>query len=242
MGEPVRVDIITVMPDMLGGFLDASMMKLAVKRGAVRFRIVDLKDFARDARKTTDDRPFGGGPGMIQKPEPWIEAIEAVRTPEARVIMMTPTGRTFRQEIARELSLVKHLVFVCGHYEGIDERVRRKLVTDELSIGDYVLTNGVLPAAVVMDSVVRLLPGVLGGGEAATVNESFTEPLLEHPQYTRPAVFRGMSVPGVLQSGNHAAVGAWQRQQMLDRTARRRPDLLDGSASGGTSGGAKNDR
>ncbi len=242
MGEPVRVDIITVMPDMLKGFLDTSMMKLAVEREAVRFRIVDLKDFARDARKTTDDRPFGGGPGMIQKPEPWIEAIEAVRTPDTRVVMMTPSGRTFRQEIARELSHVEHLVFVCGHYEGIDERVRRKLVTDELSIGDYVLTNGVLPAAVVMDAVVRLLPGVLGGGEVATKDESFTEPLLEHPQYTRPAVFRGMSVPGVLQSGNHAAVGAWQRQQMLDRTARRRPDLLDVSARSAMSGGEKNDR
>lgn len=230
MDEPVRVDIITVMPGMLEGFLESSMMKLAEKRGAVRFRIVDLKDFARDGRKTTDDRPFGGGPGMIQKPEPWIEAIEAVRSPGARVVMMTPSGRTFRQEIARELSQVGHLVFVCGHYEGIDERVRQRLVTDELSIGDYVLTNGVLPAAVVMDAVVRLLPGVLGGGEAATRDESFTEALLEYPQYTRPAVFRGMSAPGVLQGGNHAAVGKWQRQQMLDRTARRRPDLLDSSA------------
>lgn len=226
MDVPLRIDVITVLPGMLRGFLDCSMLKLAVARGAAAFRTVDLKDFAQDARKTTDDRPFGGGPGMIQKPEPWIEAIEAVRTPGCRVILMTPSGRTFRQDEARRLAGTRHLVFVCGHYEGVDERVRQRLVTDELSIGDYVLTNGVLPAAVVIDAVVRLLPGVLGGGEEATRDESFTEPLLEYPQYTRPAVFRGMSVPDVLQDGNHGEVAAWHRRQMLDRTARRRPDLL----------------
>lgn len=224
--EPLRIDVLTVLPGMLKGFLDTSMLKLAVERGAVVFRTVDLKDFAQDARKTTDDRPFGGGPGMIQKPEPWFEAVEAVRTPGARVILMTPSGRTFRQAEARRLAGMRHLIFVCGHYEGVDERVRQKLVTDELSIGDYVLTNGVLSAAVVMDAVVRLLPGVLGGGAAATQDESFTESLLEYPQYTRPAVFRGMAVPELLQNGNHAEVDAWHRGQMLDRTARRRPDLL----------------
>ena len=163
---------------------------------------------------------------MIMKPELWFEAIEAVRTPEARVILMTPSGVTFRQAEARRLARAKHLIFVCGHYEGIDERVREALVTDELSIGDYVLTNGVLPAAVVVDAVVRLLPGVLGGGEAATRDESFTEDLLECPQYTRPAIYRGMAVPEVLQSGNHAEMEAWRAGQALDRTARRRPDLL----------------
>lgn len=228
MNSPLRIDVITVIPDMLQGFLETSMMKLAVERGAVRFRVVDLKDFGQDARKTTDDRPFGGGPGMIQKPEPWTDAIEAVRTPEARVILMTPSGRTFRQTEARRLAGMTHLVFVCGHYEGIDERVRQRLVTDELSIGDYVLTNGALPAAVVMDAVVRLLPGTLGGGEIATEDESFSQPLLEYPQYTRPAVFRGMQVPEVLLGGDHAKVAAWHRNQMLDRTARRRPDLLEG--------------
>jgi len=163
---------------------------------------------------------------MIMKPELWFEAIEAVRTPGARVILMTPSGETFRQAEARRLAKARHLIFVCGHYEGIDDRVRAALVTDELSIGDYVLTNGVLPAAVVVDAVVRLLPGVLGGGEAATRDESFSEDRLEYPQYTRPPVYRGMAVPAVLQNGNHAEVEAWRERQALDRTAKRRPDLL----------------
>ena len=226
MGEPLQIDVLTVFPGMLRGFLEESMLRRAAKRGAVVFRTVDLRDFARDARRTADDRPYGGGPGMIMKPEPWFEAIEAVRTPGARVILMTPSGATFRQAEARRLAQAKHLIFVCGHYEGIDERVREALVTDELSIGDYVLTNGVLPAAVVVDAVVRLLPGVLGGGAEATRDESFTEDLLEYPQFTRPSVYRGMAVPAVLQNGNHAEVDAWRARQALDRTARRRPDLL----------------
>lgn len=226
MDGPLLIDVLTVFPGMLRGFLEESMLKRAAKQGAVIFRTVDLRDFARDARRTADDRPYGGGPGMIMTPEPWFEAIEAVRTPGARVVLMTPSGTTFRQAEARRLARAKHLIFVCGHYEGIDERVREALVTDELSIGDYVLTNGVLPAAVVVDAVVRLLPGVLGGGEEATRDESFTEGLLEYPQYTRPAVYRGMSVPAVLQGGNHAEVDAWRAGQALDRTARRRPDLL----------------
>jgi tRNA (guanine37-N1)-methyltransferase len=192
----------------------------------VIFRTIDLRDFAHDARRTADDRPYGGGPGMIMKPELWFEAIETIRTPGARVILMTPSGKTFQQAEARRLAQEKHLILLCGHYEGIDERVRDALVTDELSIGDYVLTNGALPAAVVTDAVVRLLPGVLGGGEAATQEESFTESLLEFPQYTRPANYRGMAVPEVLQGGNHAEVAAWRKGQALDRTARQRPDLL----------------
>ena len=165
MGEPLQIDVLTVFPGMLRGFLEESMLRRAARQGAVVFRTVDLRDFARDARRTADDRPYGGGPGMIMKPELWFEAIEAVRTPGARVILMTPSGETFRQAEARRLAKARHLIFVCGHYEGIDDRVRAALVTDELSIGDYVLTNGVLPAAVVVDAVVRLLPGVLGGGE-----------------------------------------------------------------------------
>lgn len=226
MSEPLLIDVITVFPGMLRGFLEESMLKRAVAMGAVVFRTIDLRDFAHDARRTVDDRPFGGGPGMIMKPELWIEAIEALRTPGTRVILMTPSGKTFRQAEARRLAQEKHLILVCGHYEGIDERVRDALVTDELSIGDYVLTNGTLPAAVVTDAVVRLLPGVLGGGEVATQDESFTESLLEFPQYTRPAIYRGMAVPDVLQSGNHADVAAWRKGQALDRTARQRPDLL----------------
>lgn len=226
MNQPLRIDVLTVFPGMLRGFLEESMLKRAARQGAVVFRTVDLRDFAHDARRTADDRPYGGGPGMIMKPELWFEAIESVRTPEARVILMTPSGRTFKQAEARRLSRERHLILLCGHYEGIDERVREALVTEELSIGDFVLTNGVLPAAVVTDAVVRLLPGVLGGGEEATADESFTDGLLEYPQYTRPVVYRGMVVPAVLQGGNHAEVAAWRTGQALDRTARRRPDLL----------------
>ena len=226
MSEPLLIDVLTVFPGMLRGFLEESILKRAVAMGAVIFRTIDLRDFAQDARRTADDRPYGGGPGMIMKPELWFEAIEALRTPETRVILMTPSGKTFRQAEARRLAQEKHLILLCGHYEGIDERVRDALVTDELSIGDYVLTNGALPAAVVADAVVRLLPGVLGGGEEATQDESFTEPLLEFPQYTRPAIYRGIAVPDVLQSGNHAEVAAWRKGQALDRTARQRPDLL----------------
>jgi tRNA (guanine37-N1)-methyltransferase len=226
MSEPLLIDILTVFPGMLRGFLEESMLKRAAAMGAVIYRTVDLRDFAHDARRTADDRPYGGGPGMIMKPELWFEAIETVRTPGARVILMTPSGKTFQQAEARRLAQEKHLILLCGHYEGIDERVRDALVTDELSIGDYVLTNGALPAAVVTDAVVRLLPGVLGGGEAATQDESFTESLLEFPQYTRPPTYRGMTVPEVLHGGNHAEVATWRKGQALDRTARQRPDLL----------------
>jgi len=226
MDGSLRIDVLTVFPRMLKGFLEESMLKRAAHQGAVVFRTVDLRDFAHDARRTADDRPYGGGPGMIMKPELWFEAIEAIRTPGARVILMTPSGKTFRQAEARRLAKEQHLILLCGHYEGIDERVREALVTDELSIGDYVLTNGALPAAVVIDAVVRLLPGVLGGGEEATQDESFTEGMLEFPQYTRPPVYRGMRVPSVLQRGNHAEVAAWREAEALDRTARRRPDLL----------------
>jgi len=226
MDGPLRIDVLTVFPGMFRGFIEESMLRRAAQMGKVVFRTVDLRDFAHDARRTVDDRPYGGGPGMIMKPELWIEAVEAVRTPEARVILMTPSGRVFRQAMARRLAKARHLILLCGHYEGIDERVREALVTDEVSIGDYVLTNGALPAAVVADAVVRLLPGVLGAGEAATQEESFTEGLLEFPQYTRPAVCRGMAVPEVLQGGNHAAVAEWRGRQALDRTARQRPDLL----------------
>ena len=204
------------------------MMKRAVRMGAVDIRTVDPRDFARDARRTVDDRPYGGGPGMLMKPEPLFEAIESVLTPDAKVILMAPSGKRFDQAAARKLSREQHLVFVCGHYEGIDERVRESLVTESYSIGDYVLTNGVLPAAVIVDSVVRLLPGVLGGGEEATRDESFTTNLLEYPQYTRPPVYRGMSVPRVLQDGDHAKVAAWRREKALGLTRKRRPDLLDG--------------
>lgn len=234
MGESMRIDVITLFPAMLRGFLDASILRRAAHMGAVAYRVIDLRDFAQDARRTADDRPYGGGPGMVMKPELLFEAVEAVRTPDARVILMTPQGRRFAQADARAFAKERHLVFVCGHYEGVDERVREALVTDEVSLGDYVLTNGTLPAAVVIDTVVRLLPGVLGGGAEAVASESFSEDgLLEYPQYTRPPEFRGLRVPEELLGGDHAAVAAWRRRQALDRTARRRPDLLPGQ--GGTS-------
>lgn len=225
MPGPLRIDIITIFPGMLKGFLEESMLNRAARQGAVVFQTVDLRDFTHDARRSTDDRPYGGGAGMVMKPEPLFEAVDALRGPETDVILMSPQGERFRQSTARELALRRHLVFICGHYEGVDERVREGLVSRELSIGDYVLTNGVLPAAVVVDAVVRLLPGVLGGGERATLEESFQNDLLEYPQYTRPPLFRGMAVPEVLKSGHHAQVEAWRRTQALARTRARRPDL-----------------
>lgn len=221
----MKIDIITIFPEMLDGFLGQSMMKRAALAGHVVFNGINLRDFAKDKHRTTDDRPFGGGPGMVMKPEPIFSAVESVRTEKSRVILMCPQGEPFTQKRAQELSREEHLIFVCGHYEGVDERVREALVDEEISIGDYVLTNGVLPAAVVIDAVVRLCPGVLGG-EGAIEQESFSEGTLEYPQYTRPAVFHGMSVPEELVSGDHAAIAKWRRGQSLKRTAKRRPDLL----------------
>lgn len=225
-GMGLAIDVITIFPQMLNGFLAESMLKRASRMGAVAFRTVDLRAFTSDPHRTTDDRPYGGGPGMVMKPEPLFLAVESVRTPGSRIILMTPQGRRFEQGMARELATADHLVFVCGHYEGVDERVREGLVTDEISIGDYVLTNGVVAAAVVIDAVVRLLPGVLGG-EGATIEESFNNDLLEYPQYTRPPEFRGARVPEVLLSGDHGAILRWRREQSEARTRARRPDLCE---------------
>ena len=222
----LAVDIITIFPEMLSGVLGESMMKRAAEKGLVSFRSIDLRGFTEDVHRTTDDRPYGGGPGMVMLADPLFKAVESVRRPDSRVILTTPQGRPFEQSMAQTLSLEGHLIFICGHYEGVDERVREALVTDEVSIGDYVLTNGVLAAGVVIDAVVRLIPGVLGAPDG-TSEESFSEGLLEYPQYTRPAEYRGMSVPEVLMSGNHQAIASWRRDQSLIRTRERRPDLLD---------------
>ena len=222
----MQIDVITLFPEMLDGFLGQSMMKRAAKAGRVTFNGINLRDFTEDKHRTTDERPFGGGPGMVMKPEPIFKAVESVRTEKSRVILMCPQGKPFTQQRAQELSREEHLIFVCGHYEGVDERIREALVDEEISIGDYVLTNGALPAAVVIDAVVRLIPGVLGG-EGAAEQESFSEPLLEYPQYTRPPEFRGMKVPKELLTGNHAAIAEWRRKQSEKRTAARRPDLRD---------------
>lgn len=226
MSEPVAIDIITIFPQMLNGFLEESMMKRAVKLGCVRFRAINPRDFTTDKHRTTDDKSYGGGPGMVMTPEPLFAAVESVMTPGARVVLMTPQGRVFKQSIARELTGSSHLIVISGHYEGVDERVRENLATDEISIGDYVLTNGTLAAAVVIDAVVRLIPGVLGG-EGATEEESFNDGMLEYPQYTRPPVFRGMEVPEVLRSGDHGRIAAWRAEQAKTRTRKRRPDLLE---------------
>ncbi|HIV08771.1 MAG TPA: tRNA (guanosine(37)-N1)-methyltransferase TrmD [Candidatus Spyradenecus faecavium] len=222
----MRIDVVTIFPGMLQGFFGQSILRRAAAMGAADIRAVDLRDFAHDARGTLDDKPYGGGAGMLMKPEPLFEAVESLRRPGTRVIAMSPQGRPFRQETARRLAQESHLVFLCGHYEGIDERVLEILADEQLSIGDYVLTNGALPAAVVTDAVVRLLPGVLGGGEEATEHESFEEDgLLEQAQYTRPPVWRGQAVPPALLRGDHAQAARWRKNQMLDRTARHRPDL-----------------
>lgn len=223
----LRIDILTLFPEMLTGFLEESMMKRATDQGAVTFRLINPRDFATDVHRTTDDRAYGGGPGMVMKPEPLTAALESVHTPESRVIHLTPQGTPFQQAHAEALGTCSHLILLCGHYEGIDQRVLDHWVDEELSIGDYVLTNGALAAAVVVDATVRLLPGVLGGGPEATAAESFSSGLLDHPHYTRPEEFRGMNVPEVLLSGNHAAIAAWRKEKALKKTRKVRPDILE---------------
>ena len=222
----MKIDVLTLFPGMFPGPLDESIIKRACESGRLRLGIHDLRDYTHDRHRTVDDRPFGGGPGMLMKPEPLFEAVEALRGEKTRVILTSPAGRPFRQEIAQELAGEEHLLLVCGSYEGFDERVRECLADDELSIGDYVLTNGALPAMVIIDSVTRLLPGVLGDDESSQ-DESFSGGLLEYPQYTRPAEFRGMTVPEVLLSGDHAAIEKWRREQAEVQTRQRRPDLLE---------------
>ncbi len=221
------IDILTIFPGMVAAPLRESIIGKAIDRKLIDVRITNIRDFATDRHHTTDDRPFGGGSGMVMKMEPLVAAINLVRDsdPAARVILLSPQGRIFTQAVALELSRLSHLCLVCGRYEGVDERIRRHYVDDEISIGDYVLTGGELPALVVLDSVARLVPGVLGSDESIT-EESFVGGLLEYPHYTRPEVFEGHRVPEILLSGNHGAIRRWRRQQSLLRTWQRRPDLL----------------
>jgi len=221
----MKIEVLTLFPAMFAGPLDESIIQRARKQGLLDLKIHNLRDWTHDRHKTVDDRPFGGGPGMLLQPEPLFEAIESLRREKTRVILLSPAGRPFCQAVARELAQREELLLVTGHYEGFDERVRETLADDELSIGDYVLTNGALPAMVVIDAVVRLLPGVLGDDESSH-DESFSHGLLEYPQYTRPAEFRGMKVPDVLVSGHHAEIEKWRREQAKRRTKHRRPDLL----------------
>jgi tRNA (guanine37-N1)-methyltransferase len=221
----MKIDVLTLFPAMFAGPLDESIIMRARKKGLLDLKVHDLRQWTHDRHKTVDDRPFGGGPGMLMKPEPIFEAVESLRREQTKVILLSPGGRKFDQEIARELAQQTDLLLVTGHYEGFDERVRTGLADDELSIGDYVLTNGALPAMVVIDAVTRLLPGVLGDDESSR-DESFSHGLLEYPQYTRPVEFRGMKAPDVLVSGNHAEIEKWRREQAKLRTRERRPDLL----------------
>lgn len=221
----MKIDVLTLFPAMFAGPLDESIIKRARQAGLLDLQLHQLRDWTHDRHKTVDDRPFGGGPGMLLKPEPIFEAVESLMREKTRVILMSPSGRKFDQAIARELAQQEHLLIVTGHYEGFDERIREGLADDELSIGDYVLTNGALPAMVVIDTVARLLPGVLGD-DASSTEESFSHGLLEYPQWTRPAEFRGMKVPDVLVSGNHAEIAKWRVEQAKKRTQEQRPDLI----------------
>jgi tRNA (guanine37-N1)-methyltransferase len=221
----MKIDVLTLFPAMFAGPLDESIIKRAREAGRLDLAIHNLRDYAHDRHKTVDDRPFGGGPGMLLKPEPIFEAVEGLAREGTRVILLSPAGRPFSQAIAQELAGLEHLLLVSGHYEGFDERVREQLADDELSIGDYVLTNGALPVMVIIDAVTRLLPGVLGDEDSAR-QDSFSQGLLEYPQYTRPADFNGLKVPEVLLSGNHAEIARWRAEQARLRTEERRPDLL----------------
>jgi tRNA (guanine37-N1)-methyltransferase len=220
-------DILTLFPGMFSSPLEESILGKALERGIIDVRLHNIRDFAFDKHQMTDDRPFGGGEGMVMKPGPIVTALDALHRegPRPWVVLLTPQGRLFHQGTARELSRLPRLVLICGRYEGVDERVAQHFVDDEVSLGDYILTGGELAAMVLVDAITRLLPGVLGNAASAQM-ESFTEPMLEHPQYTRPPVFRDFEVPAILLSGNHETIRRWRRGQALQRTKMRRPDLF----------------
>lgn len=223
----MNIHVLSLFPDMFAGVFGASILKKAQEKGAVQLEVTDIRAFSGNKHNQVDDYPYGGGAGMVLKPEPMFSAVETITAGKSpRIILMCPQGERFTQRKAEELAQEKELVFLCGHYEGYDERIRQHLVTDEISIGDFVLTGGELGAMTVIDSVVRLLPGVLGQ-EESHIQDSFSTGLLEHPHYTRPADFRGMKVPDVLLSGNHAKIEQWREEQSLKRTLERRPDLLE---------------
>lgn len=221
----MKINIVTIFPRMFRGPFDESIIKRAQEKELVKINIHDLRRWAKDKHRTVDDRPYGGGPGMVMRVDILDRAISKLKTKSAKIILLTPQGKPFKQQQATELSKLDHLILIAGHYEGVDERVREHLVDEEVSIGDYVLTGGELPAMVVVDAVVRLIPGVLGK-EASLEDESFNKALLEYPQYTRPEKHRANKVPEVLMSGNHAEIEKWRKEQALKRTKKRRPDLL----------------
>lgn len=226
----MRIDVLTLFPEMFTGIFSTSILGKAAERGIVDFGVINFRDYSKSKHGNVDDTPYGGGGGMVLKPDPIFDAVEALSVREGatkpRVILMCPQGRRYDQKMAEELAKEEHLVFICGHYEGYDERIREHLVTDEISIGDYVLTGGELGSMVVIDSVVRLQPGALGN-EMSAVTDSFSTGLLEHPHYTRPAEFRGWKVPDILLSGHHANIERWRLKESLKRTWLRRPELLE---------------
>lgn len=223
------IDVVTIFPEYFAGPLDAALLGKARARGLVEIRVHDLRDHAIDKHRTVDDEPFGGGPGMVMKPEPWFSAVESLPGwGDARRILLTPAGRRFTQDYAEDLSRASHLVLMCGRYEGVDERVAKGLATEEVSVGDYVLSGGESASMIVIEAVTRLIEGVVGKPDSL-VEESFVGGTLDYPHFTRPAEFRGMRVPDVLLSGNHAEIERWRRQEALRRTAERRPDLLSGA-------------
>lgn len=226
----MHFDILTLFPGIFAGVFQKSILQRAQEMGALSITLHNIRDYATDKHHVTDDTPYGGGGGMVMKPEPIFRAVESIlrteQSPKIPVILLTPQGRLFTQEIAHQLAQCKRIVLICGRYEGVDERVRERLATDEISIGDYVLTGGEIPAMVIVDAVTRLLPGVLGD-PGALLEDSHVSGLLEHPHYTRPADFRGWRVPEVLLSGHHAQIAQWRREQALKRTWERRPDLLE---------------
>ncbi len=227
----INFHVLTLFPEMFEGPVSQSILSRAVKNDLIDIELYDIRDLTHDKRGTVDDYPFGGGPGMILKAEPIFETVESLYASDesllqAPVILLSPQGTLLTQPMAEDLSLENNVILICGHYEGVDERIRKHLVTDEISIGDYVLTGGELPAMVLIDSVTRLIPGVLGSAES-TRNDSFTSRILQYPQYTRPSNFRGWEVPEILLSGNHSAIKQWRRQNAIARTAARRPDLLE---------------
>ena len=226
----LKIDVVTIFPGMFAGVLGESILKIAQQKGAVEIHLTDLREFTDDNHRSVDDRPYGGGPGMVIKIEPVVRAVRALQStgPPGRLILTTPQGRPYNQGIARELASASRLILLAGHYEGYDERIRTILQPDEISLGDYILTGGELPAMVIIDSVVRLLPGVLGCADSVH-DESFAKPdRLEYPQYTRPSEFEGHRVPEVLLSGNHQQIAAWRDEQAESRTRERRPDLMRG--------------
>jgi len=222
----LEADIVTIFPHMFPGPLGDSITGRALASGLVRLRAIDIRDFALDRHRSTDDYPYGGGPGMVMRPEPLVAAVESVRRPSSRLVLFSPAGQRFTQTMAGDLAHAEHLILVCGRYEGVDERVRVLTQAEEVSIGDFVITGGELAAMVTLDAVIRLLPGVLSSSEAWRDESHSFQGLLEYPQYTRPVEFRGLRVPNVLLSGHHAQVAAWRRREALLRTRERRPEML----------------